>query len=147
MANKLKGILIDPVDKSIKLVEVDNDCRAIAKLLNCEWVEQVQAGGGAVIVIDEEGKLVRPNPNGYFRCNPNGQVLAGKGLVLHQSGPDWVDARVSIEAVRGSVSFVDHDGVSDAEIEPRHSVYAMNDDMSRGELKHSYVMPVKRLDS
>jgi hypothetical protein len=146
--SNLKGVLIDPVNKSIEMVEVGNDCKSIAKVLNCEWVEQVNCGGDARMIVDEEGKLVRPNPNGYFRLSVSGAVMAGKALVVRDGGDgEWHDCRVPIEAIRASVEFVDHDGVAESEIEPRVRVYAMNDDMSRGELRHEYVKPVKRLDS
>jgi hypothetical protein len=141
--NELRAILIDPIAKIVSEIILKNDSyKRIPEALGCQLMERVSAGIREDIWIDEEGMLTRPNPRGYFRLRANGQLLAGRGLVLsHTPDGDSASTSLSVAQVFAGVEFVDHDSLSDESLSPTISIYTVGED-GKEELKSSHPVVV-----
>lgn len=121
----MKGILIDPSNKSVSNVEYDGNYKSIAPMIGAGsgLFCFVNLSSQANLYLDDEGLLVNPNPHGYFRIGRYPQVLAGKGLVLGVGGEDGdEDADVLFPAswLASQVEFIDDPAPE--EIEPKIEV-------------------------
>jgi hypothetical protein len=104
----MRGILINPFDKTIKQVEYDGDYRNIYKLLSdpptVDTFTAVNIGERNSIWLDDEG-LFQENQR-YFKYNGLGPY-AGKGLILAaNAGGDSVETKLPISEVQKLVEWV-----------------------------------------
>lgn len=116
----MRAILIDPTNKSVTDVDYSGDYHDITKLIAAEsgLFATVRLFGIHVMYVDDEGLLVNPNPNGYFRIEGYPGVLAGKGLIVGTTvDGDDTDTFADLELVRNGVTFIDEPDADD--IEPR----------------------------
>lgn len=146
---ELRGILIDPVDRSIKEVTLpgnaSDEWRHIAKLIDCAYITRTPLTHEDMLWVDDEGLLVQPNPNGYFTIY--GHLLAGKGLILGTGNhEDSVSTKLSLPHAVAVVRFVDYDEVkgSDA-IEPKMT-FTTFDELGRPEQTIDITPPVRKDD-
>lgn len=89
---KITGILIDPIEGTARAVQLDpGDYKQIPQHLGCELFDVVNlsSDGRLSLYVDDEGRMVQPNPLGYFGfCHPNdpdtimGEPFCGRGLIL-----------------------------------------------------------------
>src|SRR5215510_11218740 len=90
---KLRGILIDPVAKSITEVECD-EYPAWKDLIEVDLISAVQileypGGNRETLWVDDEGLLnEKKNKGPFFRIATHPQPLAGKGIVFGTSVSD-----------------------------------------------------------
>lgn len=78
----MRGILIDPVERTVTEIDTKGDLAALYEALQCQVVEAVQVGDGDILWIDEEGLLHdEPGPFFAFRTHPD-HPFAGRGLIL-----------------------------------------------------------------
>lgn len=121
----MRAILIDPTNQSVGEVDYNGDYQTIARWIGAEsgLFTLIRLGDEHVLYVDDEGLLVRPNPNGYFRLAGFPQVLAGKGLIVgtDQAGED-TPATAKVPDVKSVVTFIDNPAQED--IEPRIEVFA-----------------------
>lgn len=119
MTKKLRGILINPKNKTVEEIQIDNaDCSTIATTIGAELVELVRVGRFDDLWLDEEGLLQSPNPHGYFIWRGASQIFAGRGLILgHDREGESISTRAPVDLVRAAVEFIDNPD-EDA-IEPR----------------------------
>lgn len=98
-----KGILIDPIARTVTAVEVND---GIAEQLGCQWFDIARWAPGEDLYVDDEGLLTYPNPRGYFSVG--GALFAGRGLLLgtDRSG-EAVDTSYDVERVTRIVEWVD----------------------------------------
>jgi hypothetical protein len=82
----MQGILIDPNDRTVTLVELPKDGVSFASLLRCEYFDCVTlrrpepGDPGAALYVDDEG-MKRPDQKFWsFSPRPD-QIFAGIGLV------------------------------------------------------------------
>lgn len=121
----MRGILIDPSNKTITEVEYNGDYRTIAPMIGAAsgLFDLVRYASNVDVFVDDEGLLYNGgNPHGYFRFyNPamgmDSGVLAGKALMLgnNRDGASC-GCRLSLDTVRRNVQWlVQADGVFFAE--------------------------------
>lgn len=114
----MRAILIDPTTKTVSETEYSGDYHDITKLIAAEsgLFTVVRLSSSHVMYVDDEGLLVNPNPNGYFRLEGYPTILAGKGLIVG-STPDGNDVETSIpvSVVEAVVTFVDNPDPEDIE--------------------------------
>lgn len=104
----MKGILIDPHNRTVTTCEVDdkNTLQSLYTLMRCSIVEQIYIGGGDVLLVDEEGKLTYPNKDGYFMVRYMEGIFAGCAVILNVNAvkSEWRSAHCTLaEAVRDVV--------------------------------------------
>lgn len=80
----LRGILINPFEKTVKEVEVPGDEHLSEwyKLLGCECICSVRLDGNNVLWLDDNGLLGDQKNQRHFFLGKYPQMLAGKGLIL-----------------------------------------------------------------
>lgn len=98
-----RAILIDPTTRTVRVVQVDGDHKS---LLGCDWLTAVSLDGRTSLYLDDEGRLVYPNPHGYFVLG--NEIYCGRGLILglDADGND-VSTDLPVALVAGAVRFVD----------------------------------------
>lgn len=108
MAKLLRGVLIDPIAKTVSEIEIDNNSlETIRKhvLGNTQggFLTHVR-GPDCFVWLDDEG-LFKPNQH-FFKWSWHTQPLAGKGVVIgyDQQGND-VDCPLSVTDIQGAVRF------------------------------------------
>jgi hypothetical protein len=107
MEKKLKGILIDPVAKTLTEVIHNGNFRQIYKFIECDTFTVVQIDEINCIYVDDEGLL--NNPRYFFNYKGYDQPLAGRGLVLgvDREGPT-IGTNLTIEELTPLISFSEH---------------------------------------
>lgn len=114
-----KVILIDAVNRIIKLVEIDT-YKDIYLHLNCDMFEvATELENNDSIYVDEEGLLT--NPQHFFEYEGAHQAgFAGNGLVIgtDEEG-ESVDAKTTLEEVIKKVKFK-----SIGEVRAEHGIYS-----------------------
>lgn len=112
----MKGILIDPTNCTVEIVE-GFDARGekfldeARKLINCQWIEFTYPHPTICMVVDEEGLLANPNPNGYFRLDGIDYTYAGKALLIGPNDDDGYNVDLNptdqmLAKVRALVTFI-----------------------------------------
>lgn len=106
----VRGILIDPVAKTITEVTLNGDYKEIHKQIGADcfdavYVDRRPDGSTEAIFVDDEG-LYREGQE-FFLWRGYAQPLAGRGLILgaNEEG-DTVSTRLSLDQVKNKVSFV-----------------------------------------
>ena len=101
----MKGILINPLDKTIKEVVYTGDFREIYDLVDCRTFDCVMVDSENDMYIDDEGLYV--DDQRYFRMVELGANYAGKALILsHDDEGDSVSTTLSIEEVKDIVEWL-----------------------------------------
>lgn len=112
----MKAILIDPSNKTVSEISLSGDWKDIAKHLGCEYITVAfyihadDKHAPDVCYVDDEGLLINPNPNGYFRMPGLGYpgTLAGKGLIVGSTyAGEEAPAFHNADTVAGAVEFID----------------------------------------
>lgn len=131
----MRALLIDPTTKSVEEIDYRPGPKAAAKAIN--------AASGLICVgaylphdnvmfVDDEGRLVNPNPNGYFTLRGfESTVFCGKGLVVgtNERTGDDAPCNLDLEAFRRNVTYIDEpDPVS---IEPSCEVMSLEEAADR----------------
>lgn len=99
-----EAILIDPVERSISLVEKQGeDLGAIYETLKCDCICSFKLPFNHVMFLDDNG-LIRPveevNKRGLFYITSYAKPLAGRGLIFHGKADGSLgDAFLLIEQV------------------------------------------------
>ena len=111
MKQKIKAYLIDPSERSITSVTVEQDnIDEIRSLLDCQWFTTgCYLRTGDVVYVNDEG-LLGGGPLTFFSIpQGNSSPLAGKGLVLgtEMSSGKSVDAKVTAEDLADAVDWLD----------------------------------------
>jgi hypothetical protein len=88
MPTTLKGILINPFDKTVSNVEVRFSngrlFKALAEKMDCKWIERVQLDRQNTVYVDEESLITDcPKSHFCFMGNPD-LVLTNKAIILGQ---------------------------------------------------------------
>ena len=102
---KIKGVLIDVDNKKVSVEEIDDDFRAIQKIIDVDIFTIARRKVGEyvyAILCDDEGLL---KPNAYKRisamCLDGSDMLVGKLFVCKESGPELVSlTETQIEQVK-----------------------------------------------
>lgn len=104
----MRGILIDPVEKTVTEIETAGDLDALYALLDCTTVERVSLGAGQDLWIDEEG-LLKDEPGPFFAFEHNDdRPLCGRGVVLsHDGGGDTIGTKLALEAIENLIVWPD----------------------------------------
>ena len=99
----LKGILIDPIARSIVYVSIKNRAEELKKLLGCEeWDIMAKLDHQNRIVGDSKGSAI--DSNLWFFVNGE-RIIYGKALVMGFR-KYWGDScKTTLEAVRDAVQF------------------------------------------
>lgn len=102
----VRGILIDPENKTITEVQHDADnYKDIYKLIDADCFDAVHLAKGDAIFVDDNG-LYR-EPQHFFKWEGYHQPLAGKGLILgSDSEGETRSAKVSLATAKNLVSWV-----------------------------------------
>ena len=89
---KIKGVLIDIDNKKVSVEEIDDDFRAIQKIINANIFTIARRQIGAyvyAILCDDEGLL---KPNAYKRisamCLDGSHMLVGNLFICKENGPE-----------------------------------------------------------
>lgn len=135
----IRGILIDPTDKTVQSVLIHPG--TTAKAIGCEYITCVTisegngkwSGYGEDLWLDDEGLLVQPNPYGYFRLvsEIDGSVTpmyAGRGLILgFDNDGESVSTKLSIADVFPTVEWIDFKDAIPEELEPAMTVTPLDE--------------------
>lgn len=100
----IKGFLIDPKEKDIKEVEID-ELNKVSQLLNCSYVEYYYLDIGDVLIVDEEGFFKKKTYP--FSCslvlNHKSTIFVNKAIVVNLDNKSpWT----TYEELRSSVNFI-----------------------------------------
>jgi hypothetical protein len=106
----MKGILIDPKNKSITEVEHDDSLQDIYMHTDCDCITTVRIDGRDTIYVDDNG-LFR-NPQHFFTFRHYPSPLAGKGLVLgaDQAGESISPEHTTIESLEADIRWITREG-------------------------------------
>lgn len=96
MSKTHEAILVDPVERSISVVEDQSeDLEAIYKTLGCDCICSFKMPFNHVMFLDDNG-LIRPideiNKRGLFYMTSYKKPLAGKGLIFHSTADGGLDS-------------------------------------------------------
>lgn len=93
---KLRGLLIDPFQRKVHWVNVQNDINDWHRLMDCQTLDVVQLDHpqDTDIWVDDEG-LLREPPYPFFKWAGYNENLCGYGLVLCHNGPESTSVRIS----------------------------------------------------
>ena len=119
----MKAVLIDAVNKAVKVVEIGEGIDDYYKYLNCRTFDVVSCGGGVDLYIDDEGLIknawvdedgTKHNLHG-FKLPGMANVLMGNGIVMgHDPNTgESLPCPVPVEAVKAVVEFVEYDSPED----------------------------------
>lgn len=98
-----RAILIDPEARSVKEVQIGDHYKEISRAIGCDYF-CLAAQGLDDLYVDDEGLLKEGIP--VFEID--GQLLAGRGLVLGRDGEgESCDARSTVASVLGRVQWTD----------------------------------------
>lgn len=99
----LKGILIDPIERSIAYVSIKNRPEDLKKLLGCEeWDVVLDLDQQNRIVGDAKGSAI--DSNLWFFANRE-RIIYGKAFVISFK-KYWADScKTTLDAVRDAVQF------------------------------------------
>jgi hypothetical protein len=104
----IKGILIDPVNRSISEVQVDNGnfLESIYGLLGCNMVEAVSMGTTpeSSLWVDEEGLFKRGNP-AFAMPGVGPGMFVGKGIILGDAGSESCATSITVRMVKSMVKW------------------------------------------
>lgn len=82
----MRGILINPEDKTVTEIETPGGLDELYRLVNCRTVEVVDLGGGQDLWLDEEG-LLTDDPGPFFAfIGREAHPFCGRGLILSNDG-------------------------------------------------------------
>jgi len=105
----LKGVLIDPVNRTVTEVEVNKGYHLLEdlyKIIGTDIVETVRMPGRNTLWVDEEGLFKKGNP--MFKFHNVGQgAFVGKAVVLGNQGSGCSDAKFSVGEVEKLVEWTD----------------------------------------
>lgn len=105
----MRGILIDPISRTVTEVDHKNDYRDIYRLIEATDFNAVAINDPCnhCIYVDGESLLV-DEPGPFFQWKGYHQPIAGKGLILRtDEGGDSQDATFTLEFVRHMVTWPD----------------------------------------
>ena len=108
----MKGIFIDPFNKTIKEVILTENYKDIQVMLDCLNFDVVGVAGlSGIKEIKEsedlfiDGKGLDKSPTRYFKWGD--RVFAGKGLILaHTITGQIIDTSVKIETIEDTIEFL-----------------------------------------
>jgi hypothetical protein len=105
----MKAILIDVLNKSVTMVEVDdkNVLKDWYKIMGCEMVEVAHYfDDHDSILVDEEGLLTLSPITNFFTIEGGHQPFAGNGLVVGVNDEgESVSPNITVEEVERKVKF------------------------------------------
>ena len=108
----MRGILIDPLKKTVECVNVEGNLSEIYDLLGVECITIVPLDFSDALYLDDEGLLVPKNEQAYWRMKGSSQPFAGRGLILgtDEEG-DNDDAVSDLKDVKASVIWIDREAI------------------------------------
>lgn len=105
MAREIKGLLINPENKTITPVVLTDDYRDIYGLIDARTFDVVRLDDGDGIYLDDEG-LLKDEPGPFFGLKGYGQPIAGKGLVLGSDDEgETQNVKITLEALTELVTW------------------------------------------
>lgn len=81
MSKVLRGILINPSDRTIMDVEFKDGLKEIYRLVACSTIEAVQVSERDTMYIDEEGLYAHPPKPFFSFAGREGAPICGNGLI------------------------------------------------------------------
>lgn len=104
----MRGILVDPFNKTIEEVDTTGKLPEIYSMLGVELITIVHIGESDVLFLDDEGLFVPRDEQEYFYWAGSNQPYAGKGLIIgtDEEG-DSTDAEIDLEEVKQRVRWLD----------------------------------------
>lgn len=124
----MRGILIDPFNRTIEEIETTGKLPEIYSMLGVELITIVHIGETDVLFLDDEGLFVDRHEQEYFQWAGASQPFAGKGLIVGtDEDGDSTDAEISLEEVNGKVSWIDKE-TTDIDPQEFMKVYIMGED-------------------
>lgn len=91
----LKGILINPFDRTIKKIEIDNSdlLNSLYQCIDCSTIEKITLDENNDLIFDEE--FCFSNNQAFFTImfenNTEGQIIGGKAVILGIDDENWID--------------------------------------------------------
>lgn len=108
----MKAILIDPFEKSIKYVEINNandvkGLNTMYELIGCNCFDTFRPGELDIMLVDDHGHL-KETEEAFFLWKGYNWPLAGKALLFGMDDPhgDLDDVRMTIEQVRTKITWL-----------------------------------------
>ncbi len=115
----MRGILINPTDRTITEVNVKNPNQSLKhlyELIGCELVELIQLDDDIVLVADEESKL--KTITGAFRFYGSPElVIAGNAVVLAGDGNRFKTLHENVRSFEMIVEWVKPEDVPEPKIQ------------------------------
>lgn len=108
----MRGILIDPFTRTVSDVETDADLGDMYDLLQVDLITVVRMPPNHALILDDEGLLKSKEVQEYFLLEGMDQPLAGRGLILGDNYGENRDATLSLDLVRGAVTFPDKETIN-----------------------------------
>lgn len=78
----MRAILIDAVEHSVREVEYDGQLESAYAMLRCDTIDIVRVGGGAAMIVDDEGLLTSDGDDSPFIVFSGGPIIAGSALLV-----------------------------------------------------------------
>lgn len=104
----MQAYLIDPIAKTITVVEHAGGLESIYAHLQCGMVDAIRLPTGDAIYIDDEGLLAAdPEAAGFFAVNGHPHPVAGRGLVVGTTSEgDDADPAASLVEITNNIRFL-----------------------------------------
>lgn len=80
----IRGIYIDPVDKSVSSIEFKDNLENFYNIIDCRTIDCVALGGGVMMYIDDEGRL--KNDQNWFKFKNTDATFCGKAILTQDDG-------------------------------------------------------------
>ncbi len=115
----MRGILINPTDRTITEVDVKNPNQSLKhlyELISCELVELIQLDRDIILVCDEEAKLKTITGGFRFYGSPE-LVIAGNAVVLAGDGNRFKTLHENIRSFEMIVEWVKPEDVPEPKIQ------------------------------
>lgn len=109
----MKVILIDPIAREIKEIEVGEErmgIDAIYKAIDCDCITQAIIDETTILVVDDEGLY---DPKAMFLFEGYMQPLANKALVVSPLHDDWTSPFLTVDEVKARVKWVHPDHIAE----------------------------------
>lgn len=105
---RLKSFLIDPFQKTVRPMEIENNIDEWHKVLDCQIYTHVMLGKHRDkpidLWVDDEGLLRQPNYP-YFYWIGYHEPLCGYGMINSSTGPESISSNLSLQYVATRVQF------------------------------------------
>lgn len=103
----MRGILINPMDRTVMDIETDGELASLYQLLQCSIIEAFELPANHILWLDEEGLYAQPPKPFFIIEGYEYQPFCGLGLILGRMHEDMDSAHLPLDFIHERVRWPD----------------------------------------